>query len=223
MIHELQSNCKIAAIKVQNSSFFVRVSRIGGLPLMHPDDPEPALRIETDLLGDGMFGDSALLYRDGYVIREESGARTAKWPLVALTNIEFEEIVDAGRVVARFDNQIIELIRGSAAVASALSAGAKDLDLISKGEPPTLAGDTRRRCPKCHRPLPADSEVCDYCINRGQTLIRLFRFARPYRWHIALSTLLLLAGTVMTLLPGLLIKMLVDEVFEAGNKRLFLP
>ena len=190
---------------------------------MLPDDPDPALRIESDLLGDGRFGASALIHQNGTISREESGVATAQWPLNALSNIEFEEIVDAGRIVARYENKSIELIRGSAAVASSLSAGAKDLDLISKGLEPERVGDTRRRCPKCHRPLPADTDVCDYCINRGQTLIRLFRFARPYRWHIALSTLLLLAGTTMTLLPGLLIKMLVDEVFEAGNKNLFLP
>jgi ATP-binding cassette subfamily B protein len=190
---------------------------------MLPDDPDLALIIESDLLGDGRFGASTLTYEAGAIARLEAGEVAAQWQIALLSHIEFEEIVDAGRIVARFENKSIELIRGSAAVASTLSAGAKDLNLISKGEAPTLAGDTRRRCPKCHRPLPADTDVCDYCINRGQTLIRLFRFARPYRWHIALSTLLLLLGTAMALLPGYLIKLLVDEVFEGGRKDLFMP
>ena len=189
---------------------------------MTSDDPDPlgrsALRIESDLLSDGTFGASALLLQEDTLTREEAGVITGTWNLDQLSHIEFEEIVDAGRIVARHQNHTIELLRGSAAAVSALSSGAKDLGLITKGEPPTLAGDNKRRCPKCHRPLPADTDVCDYCINRGQTLIRLFRFARPYRWHIALSTLLLLLGTAMALRPGYLSKLLFDEVFEGGRK-----
>ncbi|MEO7454096.1 MAG: ABC transporter ATP-binding protein [Fimbriimonadales bacterium] len=195
--------------------------------MKNSDDPDPlptaALRMDSDLLANGRFGASALTCSEGTVRREESGIVTAEWSLSSLTAIEFEEIVDAGRIVARQDGKLIELLRGSAANASSLASGAKDLHLISQGLPPTLAGDSRRLCPKCHRPLPKDTDVCDYCINRGQTLVRLFRFARPYRWHIALSTLLLLVGTVMTLLPGYLIKLLVDEVFEKGRKDIFLP
>lgn len=197
---------------------------------MSSDSPDPEalaresrLRIESDLRSDGTFGTSALAVNEGVLSREVDGASVAQWPLASLTNIELEELVDAGRIVARFENLTIELIRGSAAVASTLSAGAKDLDLISKGLPPQLLGDVRRRCPKCHRPLPADSDICEYCINRGQTLIRLFRFVKPYRWHVALSTLLLLAGTAMTLLPGLLIKTLVDDVFGKGKHEKFVP
>jgi ATP-binding cassette subfamily B protein len=182
-----------------------------------------SLRIESDLRGDGTFGPSALVSDGVRLWREIDGRVDAEWQLDSLKNIDYEEIVDAGRIVARHDNLTIELIRGSAATTSVLSAGAKDINLVANGLPPQTIGDTRRRCPKCHRPLPADSDVCDYCINRGQTLLRLFRFVKPYRWQVALSTLLLLGGTAMTLLPGLLIKELVDDVFEQGNRHRFLP
>jgi len=193
-----------------------------------PDQPINAadlrsLRIESDLRSDGTFGPSALLSDGSRLWREVDGRVDAEWPLESLKNIDYEELVDAGRIVARHDSLTIELIRGSAATTSILSSGAKDINLIANGLPPQTVGDTRRRCPKCHRPLPADTDVCDYCINRGQTLLRLFRFVKPYRWQVALSTLLLLGGTVMTLLPGLLIKQLVDDVFEQGHRERFLP
>ena len=186
-------------------------------------DPHPALRIQSDLLHDGRFGVSALIL-DGDVLRqEEQGAPTGEWLTAKLTNVQFEELVDAGRITARFEDRPIELLRGTAAVTSMLSSGAKDLDRIKNGLAPLSAGDARRICPKCHRPLPQYSDVCDYCVNRGQTLIRLFRFVKPYRWHVLLSTVLLLAGTALTLLPGLLIKLLVDDVFEAGHRERFAP
>jgi len=185
--------------------------------------PQALLRIESDLRSDGTFGSSALVCDGTRVWRETDGEITGGWQLDALQNIAYEELVDAGRIVARHDGLVVELIRGSAAMTSTLSTGVKDIILVAKGLPPRAAGDVRRRCPKCHRPLPADSEVCDYCINRGQTLLRLFRFVKPYRWQVALSTLLLLGGMVMTLLPGLLIKQLVDDVFEQGHRERFLP
>jgi ATP-binding cassette subfamily B protein len=190
------------------------------------EDPQAKprmLTIESDLRRDGSFGPSRLIAEDGRICFEENGRRLEEWDTSELAGIEYEELVDAGRIVGRRKGATIELMRGTASVSSILSAGAKDLAAFIKGDPLVGGGPERRLCPKCHRPLPADSDVCDYCINRGQTLLRLFRFVKPYKWHVVLSTALLLAGTAMTLLPGLLIKILVDDVFGKGEHERFVP
>lgn len=201
------------------------------LPL--PEGEEVAVSVATDLLSDGTYGESWLVASAGRVLRLEppAGARkfngevtvTGSWELSELRNFRFEELVDAGDLVADYQGQTIELLRGSAVVSGALVSAAKRLQQLAEGKALSDSEENKRLCPKCHRPLPKDSDVCDYCINHGKTLIRLMRFLKPYRWQVAASAVLLLAGTALALVPGMLIKILVDQVFEQHSRRLFLP
>ena len=87
------------------------------------------------------------------------------------------------------------------------------------------AGDPTR-CPTCHAPLPADSDDCEICTRELTTppstwvLLRLWRFARPYRWTLLAGFLLTLASTAATLVPPYLTIPLMDEVlipFQNGK------
>ena len=82
------------------------------------------------------------------------------------------------------------------------------------------------RCPTCHAPLPADSDDCEICTRELTTppstwvLLRLWRFARPYRWTLLAGFLLTLASTAATLVPPYLTIPLMDEVlipFQNGK------
>ena len=61
--------------------------------------------------------------------------------------------------------------------------------------------------------LPSDRESS----RNYRQLLTLFRFALPYRWHIAGATvaLLIAAGTTLALGSGL--RLLIDEGFGAGR------
>ena len=67
--------------------------------------------------------------------------------------------------------------------------------------------DDEPACPTCHTPLPPDTEECPACA-RAQppqtstwVLLRLWRFARPYRKQLATGFALTLASTAATLVP----------------------
>ena len=81
-------------------------------------------------------------------------------------------------------------------------------------------------CPTCKAPLPADSDVCSVCFRELHTppstwvLLRLWRFAHPYRMQLALGFLLTLAATAATLVPPYLTIPLMDDVlipFQNGQ------
>ena len=81
-------------------------------------------------------------------------------------------------------------------------------------------------CPTCKAPLPADSDVCSVCFRELHTppstwvLLRLWRFANPYRMQLALGFLLTLAATAATLVPPYLTIPLMDDVlipFQNGQ------
>lgn len=73
-------------------------------------------------------------------------------------------------------------------------------------------------CPVCHTPLPPDTDECPACA-RAQppqtstwVLLRLWRFARPYRKQLAAGFALTMASTAATLVPPYLTIPLMDDI-----------
>jgi len=82
-------------------------------------------------------------------------------------------------------------------------------------------------CPECDLPLPPDSEVCPACARALHTppstwvLLRLWRFAHPYRHQLLAGFLLTLASTAATLVPPYLTIPLMDDIlipFQNGQQ-----
>ena len=82
-------------------------------------------------------------------------------------------------------------------------------------------------CPSCKAPLPPDSDECPVCARELHTppstwvLLRLGRFARPYRKQLAAGFALTLASTAATLIPPYLTIPLMDDIlipFQNGQK-----
>ena len=82
-------------------------------------------------------------------------------------------------------------------------------------------------CPECDLPLPPDSEECPACARDLHTppstwvLLRLWRFAHPYRGQLLAGFLLTLASTAATLVPPYLTIPLMDEIlipFQNGQQ-----
>jgi ATP-binding cassette, subfamily B, bacterial len=124
-------------------------------------------------------------------------ARLATWRFTLSANVQ------ALRFVKRFELQLAAMASGTEA----------------EGEDPT-------RCPTCRAPLPEDSDECAVCTRELTTppstwvLLRLGRFARPYRWQLIIGFALTLASTAATLVPPYLTIPLMDEVlipFQNGQ------
>jgi ATP-binding cassette subfamily B protein len=96
------------------------------------------------------------------------------------------------------------------------------------GRSPGLTWDEpARTCPQCQADLPTDSDECPECAPEAQqappstwVLLRLWRFARPYRWTLLTGFALTLASTAATLVPPYLTIPLMDRVlipFQNGQ------
>jgi ATP-binding cassette subfamily B protein len=90
-----------------------------------------------------------------------------------------------------------------------------------------VPGDDGTLCPTCQAPLPPDSDECPLCARELNSppstwvLLRLWRFARPYRKDLAIGFGLTLASTAATLVPPYLTIPLMDEVlipFQNGQQ-----
>ncbi|MBV7428211.1 MULTISPECIES: ABC transporter ATP-binding protein [unclassified Acidovorax] len=148
-------------------------------------------------LGDGL----ALRLQDhggvGSLELHDARARLALW------RFTLSQHAQALRLVQRFEQQSA---RGEA-------------DAAEEADEPT--------CPTCHTPLPPDTEECPACA-RAQppqtstwVLLRLWRFARPYRKQLAAGFGLTLASTAATLVPPYLTIPLMDDIlipFQNGKQ-----
>ena len=73
-------------------------------------------------------------------------------------------------------------------------------------------------CPFCQNVVDALDEECAVCLEKGQaptstwTLLKLWRFAKPYQWQLLMGFLLTLASTAATLVPPYLTMPLMDDV-----------
>ncbi len=89
-------------------------------------------------------------------------------------------------------------------------------DSIASGRPPPPA--VAATCPICQGPIPLDEEDCPNCARELHTppstwtLLRLWRFAHPYRGMLLAGFLLTLAATAATLVPPYLTMPLMDDV-----------
>lgn len=84
------------------------------------------------------------------------------------------------------------------------------------GQP--MAAEAVQLCPNCQQPLATDSYDCAHCDSTldappsSWTLLRLWRFAKPYQWQLLAGFLLMLASTAATLVPPYLTIPLMDKV-----------
>ena len=139
----------------------------------------------------------------GTLSLHDEGGRLAVWRFTLAQNIY------ALRLVTLFELQ---------------QAQRASLGGLSKGDPTV---DELGLCPSCKAPLPPDSEDCPVCSREVQAvpstwvLLRLWRFAHPYRKPLAAGFGLTLASTAATLVPPYLAIPLMDDIlipFQNGKQ-----
>lgn len=98
------------------------------------------------------------------------------------------------------------------------------LEEVISGRPTSKV--EQNTCPSCKANLEPDQEECPVCTKvvhtppSTWTLLRLWRFARPYRLPLAIGLSLMLMGTLSHMIPRYLTKPLTDEVlipFQSGK------
>lgn len=105
-----------------------------------------------------------------------------------------------------------------------LKATEIQLQTIATGKAPDTAD--MDICPKCKAILPPDEEDCPICTRVEHTppstwtLLRLWRFAKPYQGQLLIGFLLMLGSTAATLVPPYMTMPLMDDIlipFQNGT------
>jgi len=92
----------------------------------------------------------------------------------------------------------------------------RQIEVLAHGAP--LQQQGQARCPQCKLVLEQACDACPVCHREQHAplstwgLLRLWRFAHPYRWRLLAGFLLTLASTAATLVPPYMTMPLMDEV-----------
>jgi ATP-binding cassette, subfamily B, bacterial len=189
-------------------------------------ETEPSrIVVESDLDSRGRLGATTLVIENGNAVRSEltpAGEEViASYSVTTLTNPRLEDLVDSTALIADQDGKSVELIRATNRKNLPLANAEKQLKAMVSGKPVPLLDDEARVCPKCGRPLPQYNNVCEACVNRGQTLLRLFGYAKPFKGRLIWGSVLSVGGMLLELVPPFLQMKIVDEALAQKNANLF--
>jgi ATP-binding cassette subfamily B protein len=197
--------------------------------LFQPDENVSAF-LEVDLNKSLKFAKTALILTDQRLLtRFEDQKNWQSWDLEPDLTLKLSDHAGVGS---------LELVRGDARLAvwrftlglqAAASRMVGQLDLHKSDEAQGVPLQKRLSgsvCPVCQAVLSEDDAECTSCGREDLTppstwtLLKLWRFARPYRTSLLSGFLLTLAATAATLVPPYLTMPLMDEIlipYQSGK------
>lgn len=160
-----------------------------------------------------LLADCTVVYEDGKQALSIPNGEIAEFAFragIGCVSVECTLKDGTHRVLARADMRKKDLY----------AAAVKQMNRCLSGSPIdyTYEGEVNRVCPKCGRPFRPGSDICDHCVDKRRYIGRLWKIARPYRFHIFASVLLYLGIAAVNLLPPYLNRILVDDYIKAEQK-----
>lgn len=179
--------------------------------------------LQVDLSGELRFATGWVVVTSERLLACEPGASAWRaWPRIPGLALRMQDHGGIGSLELHDADARLALWRFT------LGQHAQALRLVQRFEQAAGAAHAdEATCPQCHAPLPPDTEECPACA-RAQppqtstwVLLRLWRFARPYRKQLAAGFALTLASTAATLVPPYLTIPLMDDIlipFQNGQQ-----
>jgi ATP-binding cassette subfamily B protein len=187
------------------------------------DRDEPRLvSLLSDITPEGDYGERWLLVTDRRVatLAPENGKATveAEIPLCDVRQVRVRDFVGSGSLEIVTEDKAVEVLRFSRSVAPEMQRVQRILRHLTGAEETGEEGRRKgggpraMRCPTCGRALARWSEVCPFCMKKGQLLARLIGYVGPYRTIAIVGFLLSLTLTVLNLAPAYVTRYLFNGV-----------
>ncbi len=179
------------------------------------DGERRLISLYTDITPDGEFGDRWLVATDRrlatFVADNGSAKVETELALDDVRRVRLRDFIGGGSLEIATDREGVELVRFSRSVAPQMSLAYYVLRRLTKetSDNEDEEGGRRRgggqkavRCPECGRALPRWSEVCPFCMKRGQLLGRLLSYLAPYKGYAIAGFSMSIMLTILDLLPA---------------------
>ena len=179
-------------------------------------EEEELIRVSTDLNPDGTFGEQWLIATDRRVIvvPAEGVDGVVDVPIRELAAVQTEPLVGGGRLEIDRKKEATLFVPYSSSLAEKFSEVALGLEQLRQQDEFLInTALDQTRCSKCGRLLPEKNGICTACIRRLATLGRIASYLIPYKGRAVLLALISLVTIGADLLPPLVMRQIVDNVF----------
>jgi ATP-binding cassette subfamily B protein len=186
------------------------------------------ITLYSDIKQDGEYGDRWLLVTDRRLatFAQDNGSAHMEvhLPLDTVRRVRMRDFIGNGSLEAVTEDQAVEIARFTRSLAPQMSRAYGVLRRLASDQesgedragPRGGPGHRALRCPSCGRALPRWSEVCPFCMQRGQLLARLVSYLGPYKLIAVIGFLLSIVLTVLNLVPAYVTRALFDKVLVPG-------
>ncbi|MCZ8512197.1 ABC transporter ATP-binding protein [Paenibacillus filicis] len=190
-------------------------------PSVAAKTPEtPLFTAMADVNEDGQLGERWLVVtEDDVCVFKPDGEQRCRIPIRQTSDCRIVSAIGGGTLTADTPEGPVALVRFTSSHAGKFGFAAKLVKALADGEtaPTPSVKDLPRRCSSCGTPLLEGTEVCSVCTDKGKVAARLLKYAKPYRTQMATAALMLIAATLMELVPPYLTKVIVDDVLQPKN------
>ena len=179
-------------------------------------EEEELIRVSTDLNPDGTFGEQWVIATDRRVIvvPAEGIDGVVDVPIRELVAVQTEPLVGGGRLEIDRKKEATLFVPYSSSLAEKFSEVALGLEQLRQQDEFLInTALDQTRCSKCGRLLPEKNGICTACIRRLATLGRIASYLIPYKGRSVLLALISLVTIGADLLPPLVMRQIVDNVF----------
>ncbi|MFQ6132812.1 MAG: ABC transporter transmembrane domain-containing protein [Armatimonadota bacterium] len=188
-------------------------------------DDEIVYSIASDIGQDGRYGQQWLVVTKRRLLLmtpDGDGRPRHDIPIKEIDAARIDNLVGNGMFEVVTNGRVHQVVRYSNTLATDFAKLARAIERQVKEEKPIdpealRSREDEKRCDKCGRVLPVWTDVCIACMKKHRTILRILRYALPYKWHVLSAMLLTLVGSATAVVGPYLIKPFTNEVLFAGG------
>ncbi|HQQ71948.1 MAG TPA: ABC transporter transmembrane domain-containing protein, partial [Alicycliphilus sp.] len=202
------------------------------LRAMLASDENVQVAFEVDLTPDLRFAPGLLVLTERRLLaRGAEDAAVQQWPLAHGMALRMLDHGGVGQLELHDERQRLALWRftlGRHPQALHLQQRLEQqIERLHNPQAPAVPQEDVPRCAVCGTPLPPDSDECPACARQQAkptstwVLLRLWRFARPYKKQLGTGFALTLASTAASLVPPYMTIPLMDDIlipYQSGKQ-----
>ena len=176
--------------------------------------------VKSDVISTGTFGDEWFVLTDAAIFTVTGKGEVIHYiPYQSVFGIRAEMVVDAGLLVLETQEGTVDLIRYSNSCAAKFGFVARFIgDEIAfrdgeRDEAPIWDYKIEdHSCKSCGLPLADEYSPCPACTKKHRVMLRIMSYMQPYKGRVTLFILIVIVGTLITLIPPYFSRILVDDI-----------
>ena len=181
--------------------------------------------VQSDINSSGSYGEEWFVLTDVAIFTVTGAGEVLHYiPYGSVLGIRAEVVVDAGLLVLETEAGTVDLIRYSNGCAAKFGFVARFM-----GDEIEFRGGKRdeapiwdykpedHACKSCGLLLPDEFSPCPACTKKHKVMLRILSYIKPYRGRAILFILLIIVGTLISLVPQYFNRILIDDILQLNN------